>query len=336
VLSREFLEEDEERRLSADAALCMRSRGREIDEPACPWRTLYQRDRDRILHSKAFRRLSQKTQVFIAPEGDHYRSRLTHTLEVAQVARTISRLLRMNEDLTEAIALGHDLGHTPFGHAGELALDTLIPGGFRHNEQGLRVVSLLERTDHHYQGLNLSWEVRDGILKHTGPGTPATWEGQIVRLADRIAYLNHDIDDAIRAGLLDDSDLPKHEIGLLGKTSSERLSTWISDAVTASTENNHICQTGLLEDATNKLREFMFRQIYIGSAAKREESKVSLLLCTLFNYLVGHPSELPDPAADTVRQTADYIAGMTDRYAVAKFSSIFVPASWAGTVGNDD
>lgn len=336
VLNREFLEAEEEHRLSAHASLCVCSRGREIEEQACPWRTLYQRDRDRILHSKAFRRLSQKTQVFIAPEGDHYRSRLTHTLEVAQVARTISRLLRLNEDLTEAIALGHDLGHTPFGHAGELALNTLLPGGFRHNEQSLRVVSLLEKTEHQYPGLNLSQEVRDGIQKHTGPETPETWEGQIVRLADRIAYLNHDIDDATRAGLITYADLPKQEIGLLGKTSSVRLSTWISDIAAATSENNHVCQTPLLEEATTRLREFMFRQIYIGSAAKKEESKVSLLLSVLFEYLINHPMALPEHGAEDInRQTVDYIAGMTDRYAVAEFSEIFVPASWAGTVATD-
>ncbi|RPJ29709.1 MAG: deoxyguanosinetriphosphate triphosphohydrolase, partial [Planctomycetaceae bacterium] len=268
---RERLELEEDGRLHPEAVRSRTSRGRRYPEPPCPWRTEFQRDRDRILHAKAFRRLGHKTQVFVSPEGDHYRSRLTHTLEVAQVARTISRILSLNEDLTEAIALGHDLGHTPFGHAGEAALNMLVPGGFHHNEQSLRVVESLERTDHPFPGLNLTWEVRDGVIKHTGPEQPLSWEGQVVRLADRIAYLNHDIDDAIRGGLIGPRDLPDDVVGILGDGYSNRLSTWVSDAVENTRRARRVCQSPEIGAATDHLREFLFTRVYVGSQAKKEE-----------------------------------------------------------------
>ncbi|MGE5550784.1 MAG: deoxyguanosinetriphosphate triphosphohydrolase [Bacteroidota bacterium] len=325
------LENEEEHTLSPEATRSRASKGRRLPEPPCPWRTCFQRDRDRILHAKAFRRLGHKTQVFLAPEGDHYRTRLTHTLEVAQVARTMARLLRLNTDLTEAIALGHDLGHTPFGHAGETALDSLLHAGFRHNEQSLRVVDYLERTEHSFLGLNLTWEVRDGILRHTGDQIPSTWEGRIVRLADRIAYLNHDIDDAIRAGILAEEDLPRDLVAVLGSTYSKRLNNWISDLVETSLAAGEVRQSDVMEQATTALREFLFDRVYIGSAAKLEEAKVSLMLRALFEHHVSHAEELPEDGADDIqRRVADYIAGMTDRFAIAEFNRIFVPSSWAG------
>lgn len=332
MTERERLELEEDGRLSPEAARSRSSRGRQHSEPRCPWRTEFQRDRDRILHAKAFRRLGHKTQVFVAPEGDHYRSRLTHTLEVSQVARTISRILGLNEDLTEAIALGHDLGHTPFGHAGEAALNMLVPGGFRHNEQSLRVVETLERTDHPFPGLNLTWEVREGVLKHTGAELPSTREGQVVRLADRIAYLNHDIDDAIRGGLIGLHDLPNDVVEILGDGYSKRLTTWVSDAVANTRKAERVCQGPEIRAATERLREFLFGRVYVGSQAKKGETKVSLMLTVLYEYLLEHPREIPESGAgeDPSRQVADYIAGMTDRFAASEFARLFVPSCWEG------
>ncbi len=331
MTDRELMQEEEERVLRPEAARSARSAGRLIPEPPCLWRTDFQRDRDRIIHAKAFRRLSYKTQVFLAPEGDHYRTRLTHTLEVAQTARCIAQLLRLNMDLTEAIALGHDLGHTPFGHAGEAALNALLPGGFRHNEQSLRVVDLIERGDYPFPGLNLTAEVRDGILRHTGPDEPCTWEGQVVRLADRMTYLNHDIDDALRGGLIDSADLPDDILRILGTTCRQRLATWVADTVVATRSSGRIAQSESVGAATDQLRRFMFDRVYEGSAAKLEEKKVALMLGALYGYLRSHPGELPDsPEKDLDRRTADYIAGMTDRYAVTEFRRLFVPSGWEG------
>lgn len=328
---REQLEALEEAALSPRAALASRSRGRARAEAECSLRTCYQRDRDRILHSKAFRRLRDKTQVFLAPAGDHYRTRLTHTLEVAQIARTIARALRLNEDLTEAIALGHDLGHTPFGHAGEQVLDQVHPGGFAHNEQSLRVVDVLERDG---EGLNLTWEVRDGIQHHTGPGRPATLEGQIVRLADRIAYVNHDIDDAMRAGLIEPADLPDRCRQLLGDSHSARIHALVGDVVGASATAPDIRMSPPVAEALDALRDFLFQNVYIGSPAKSEEEKAKRLVGSLYLHFVSDPASLPFALPDGldedgVRQAVlDYVAGMTDRYAIARYESLFVPMPW--------
>ena len=327
---RETTEAIEEKILSPFAALSKNSRGRAGKDECCEIRTDYQRDRDRIIHSKAFRRLKHKTQVFISPEGDHYRTRLTHTLEVSQVAQTIARALRLNEDLTEAIALGHDLGHTPFGHSGETVLDCICQHGFRHNEQSLRVVDILERKD----GLNLTYEVRDGILNHTGEGFPCTLEGQIVRYADKIAYINHDIDDAIRAGVLTFEQLPQACLELLGRTGSHRIDTMIRDIVASSEGKQAVTMSPEIGSTTLKLREFMFENVYIGSIAKIEEKKAKNIIKELYNYIKGHPELLPEelkyllPKFDIDKVVCDYVAGMTDRYAVKKFSDIFIPASW--------
>lgn len=329
MLIREETEAREERELSPLAVLSKHSRGRARPEPECAVRTCFQRDRDRIIHSKAFRRLKHKTQVFISPEGDHYRTRLTHTLEVAQIARTIARALRLNEDLTEAIALGHDLGHTPFGHTGEEALNSVFPGGFRHNEQSLRVVDVLEQGT----GLNLTWEVRDGILHHTGPEKPGTLEGCIVRRADRIAYINHDIDDALRAGIIAFEDLPKHLINILGRTHSERINTMVSDLIHASKEAGEITMSPRIGKATEELRAFLFDRVYVGSRAKSEDAKARHLIVELYQYFLDHPEELPAEYrkladGDIHRATCDYIAGMTDRFARSEFLRCFLPQSW--------
>lgn len=328
------LRQEQERRerewLSPYATLSERTRGRERQEAQCQVRTDFQRDRDRIIHSKAFRRLKHKTQVFITPEGDHFRTRLTHTLEVAQIARTVARALRLNEDLTEAIALGHDLGHTPFGHAGEEALDQVHPGGFRHNEQSLRVVDRLEQAG----GLNLTWEVRDGILHHTGEGEPQTLEGQIVRLADRIAYINHDIDDAIRGGVLKSEDLPQDCIQVLGRTHRERINTMVLDVIHHSFDCPWIQMTPAVQEATTELRSYLFRTVYIGSLAKEEENKAKELLQALYRYYLEYPHELPrtDNATDDLPgqdQVCDYIAGMTDTYAISRYLAFFVPKGFS-------
>ena len=298
---------------------------RVVSEDDSPVRTPFQRDRDRIAHSKAFRRLKHKTQVFIAPEGDHYRTRLTHTLETCFIARTVARALGLNEDLTEAIGLGHDLGHPPFGHIGEEALDEALKArgaaGFRHNEHSLRMVELLERGG---RGLNLTDQVRDGILRHTGPDHPATLEGRIVRLVDRVAYINHDIDDAVRAGVLDESELPVGEIELLGPTGSARIDTLVRDIVETSVEQGDIAQSSEIGGAMLRLRKFMFQNVYLGAEARKEHDNVHATIHGLFDHYLEDPSRIPaaDVAGDDLQRVTDYIAGMTDRYAMSTFSEI--------------
>jgi dGTPase len=297
-------------------------------EDDSPLRTPFQRDRDRIVHSKAFRRLMHKTQVFIAPEGDHYRTRLTHTLEATGIARTVARALGLNEDLTEAIGLGHDLGHPPFGHIGEQALDRAVRerggAGFRHNEHSLRVVEVLERDG---RGLNLNEPVREGILRHTGPVKSSSLEGQIVRLVDRVAYINHDIDDALRAGVLRSSDLPRDEIALLGPTGSSRIDALVTDIVEQSTGSDEIRQSERLGSAMLRLRKFMFERVYLGEAARAEHERVHRALAILFEHYMEHPEEVPelDPAADLLQRVTDLLAGMTDRYCAARVTDLYVP-----------
>jgi dGTPase len=327
---REDIEELEERTLSPRAALAAETRGRERPEEPCSIRTDYQRDRDRIVHCKSFRRLKHKTQVFLAPEGDHYRTRLTHTMEVAQISRTIARALRLNEDLTEAIALGHDLGHTPFGHIGESALSKFLPGEFRHNVQSLRVVEVLE---YEGRGLNLTWEVRDGILNHSGEGMPATLEGEIVRITDRIAYINHDIDDALRAGLLAELDLPLKPIEVLGQYPSQRIDALAHDMVENSLDSDTIIMSEEISALMNELRDFLFDKVYIGSIAKTEEDKAIRVLQSLGEHYLEFPEQMPEefrPGAgeDLATKVCDYVAGMTDRYALTKYNEYFLPRSW--------
>lgn len=328
---REYYEAMEEKNLSEFACLSKRSKGREKIERQCDIRTVFQRDRDRIIYSKAFRRLKHKTQVFISPEGDHYRTRLTHTLEVSQIARTIARGLRLNEDLTEAIALGHDLGHTPFGHAGERILNQVCTLGFKHNEQSVRVVDVLEKDR---KGLNLTWEVRDGICCHTGNEMPSTYEGCVVRFADKIAYINHDIEDAIRARILSEQDLPKECSNTLGNTSSRRINNMIVNIIENSIKHGTICMSQEFQESSDCLRNFMFENIYIGSIAKVEESKAESMVKELFLYILKTPDLLPPDYYEAIdseglEQTVlDYVAGMTDRYAVKKFQGIYIPASW--------
>ncbi len=327
---RQITEERERLWLSPFAAKSGDSRGRRLPEEECVVRTAWQRDRDRILHSKSFRRLRDKTQVFIHPEGDHYRTRLTHTLEVAQVARTIARGLQLNEDLTEAIALGHDLGHTPFGHAGEKALDQLMPGGFRHNEQSLRVVDLLENE----RGLNLTFEVRDGILCHSGPQRPVTLEGAIVHLADRIAYINHDLDDALRAGLPQMQDLPEHCLSVLGRSHSQRIHCMVMDVITCSQGKGEIRMSSPVAQAMDELRNWMFAHVYIGSDAKRDEGKAVEVIAMLYRRYQEQVQLLPSPyqrimqTSGVERAVADFIAGMTDRYIISQFEQMFIPEGW--------
>lgn len=325
---RQIQEEQEKQAFSAYAQLSSESRGRERAELPCTIRTAYQRDRDRIIHSKAFRRLKHKTQVFIAPEGDHYRTRLTHTLEVAQIARTIARTLRLNEDLTEAIALGHDLGHTPFGHSGEKALDDVYYGGFHHNAQSLRVVEVLEKP----RGLNLTWEVRDGIGNHTGTRLPATLEGQIVKIADRIAYINHDIDDALRGGIIEIDDIPAESVRILGNTHGLRINTMVRDMIATSWEQPKIAMSSQVGAAMDTLRSFLFDRVYINSAAKKEDEKAKYILKQLFAYAVNNPTEIFGSREqwydDAQRMACDYIAGMTDRYAIAQYQRCFIPHGW--------
>ncbi len=302
---------------------------RRAEEADSPLRTPFQRDRDRIVHSKAFRRLKHKTQVFIAPEGDHYRTRLTHTLEACGIARTVARALSLNEDLTEAIGLGHDLGHPPFGHSGEDALDAALrergAGGFRHNEHSLRVVDVLEREG---AGLNLTEQVRDGILNHTGSNKPATLEGRIVKLVDRVAYINHDIDDALRAGVLRPADLPTEEIELLGPTGSARIDTLVRDIVAHSAADGaDIVQGEEVGGAMLRLRKFMFDNVYLGPAALHEQERVQRTLRGLFDHYMEHPEEAPEaePGAGPSQRVTDYLAGMTDRYCIARFTELTVP-----------
>lgn len=325
-------EELERNILSPYAALSADSEGRDKTEEKCLVRTDFQRDKDRIIYSKAFRRLKHKTQVFISPEGDHYRTRLTHTLEVSQIARTIARALRLNEDLTEAIALGHDLGHTPFGHAGERVLNSILSFQFKHNEHGIRVVEKLEGKEHN--GLNLTKEVRDGILNHVGSGTSKTLEGRIVRYADRIAYINHDIEDAIRGKVLMQDDIPKEFRTVLGETSSSRINRMILDIINCSDGKNEISMSPEIGEATNGLHEFMFREVYIDSSAKTEENKAQWIIEMLFAHFIDHPGDLPEDIKRTLenegkeRAVCDFIAGMTDRYALNMFEKLFIPKSW--------
>lgn len=321
-----WLEQDELSRLAERASFSVKSRGRRSPEQECDMRTVYQRDRDRIVHSKAFRRLIQKTQVFISPEADHYRTRLTHTVEVAQISRTIARALRLNEDLTEAIALGHDIGHTPFGHAGESALNETFAGGFRHNEQSLRVVDILEKRNDREQGLNLTWEVRDGIRNHTGDTEPETLEGQIVRIADRVAYINHDIDDAIRAGIICEGDLPLKCTRALGHYRGMRINTMVRDIITASTDR--ITMSSEISEMTSRLRRFLFERVYHAYPAKDEADKAKEIVKQLYYYLVQHKERFPEVDESIERTVCDYIAGMTDRFALAKFEEIFMPRAW--------
>jgi dGTPase len=303
---------------------------RRSEEADSPLRTPFQRDRDRIVHSKAFRRLKHKTQVFIAPEGDHYRTRLTHTLEACGIARTVARALGLNEDLTEAIGLGHDLGHPPFGHSGEDALDRAlrergVERGFKHNVHSLRVVDVLERDG---AGLNLTEPVRDGILNHTGSSRPATLEGRLVKLVDRVAYINHDIDDALRAGVLQPADLPSAEIELLGPTGSARIDTLVRDIVAHSTpEAADIVQGDEVGGAMLRLRKFMFDRVYLAPAARHEQERVQRTLRGLFDHYMEHPEETPEgePGADDTQRVTDYLAGMTDRYCIARFTELTVP-----------
>lgn len=326
---RERTEMLEQQILSPYAALAKDTLGRDIPEQECELRTAYQRDRDRIIHCKSFRRLKHKTQVFLSPEGDHYRTRLTHTLEVSQIARTIARALLLNEDLTEAISLGHDLGHTPFGHAGERVLNELCPYGFRHYEQSVRIVEKLEKNG---TGLNLTKEVRDGILCHTKGTEAKTLEGRIVRLADRIAYINHDIDDAIRAGVLQEKDIPSEITSALGVKRSQRIDTLVHSVV-ANSQNGVITMDEEVQKAFDQLYDYMFQYVYLNSYAKKEEKKVPILIATLYNYLKV-PENLPDDMKLIAQQdgleraACDYIAGMTDHFAIALFQNIFVPKSW--------
>ena len=330
---REQLELREIEYLSPYATLSKDSRGRDRAEEECDIRPVFQRDRDRILHCKAFRRLKQKTQVFLLPKGDHYRTRLTHTLEVSQNARTIAKALRLNEDLVEAIALGHDLGHTPFGHAGERALDEVCPLGFQHNEQSVRVVKRLEKQG---EGLNLTWEVRDGILNHKSAGTPHTLEGQIVRLSDKIAYINHDIDDAIRGGVLKEEDIPKTYREILGNSTRVRLDTMIHNVIINSMDQPEIRMSPEVEQATMALRAFMFENVYKNPVAKGEEEKAINMVTNLYDYYRRHIQLLPDQFLEMLEEeggtperiVCDYIAGMTDTYAIKKFEEYFIPESW--------
>ncbi|HLA92196.1 MAG TPA: deoxyguanosinetriphosphate triphosphohydrolase [Actinomycetota bacterium] len=328
--ARERTEEIESQTLSPHATLASASKGREHDEPQDPLRTCFQRDRDRIVHCKAFRRLKHKTQVFLAPEGDHYRVRLTHTLEVSQIARTVARALRLNEDLTEAISLGHDLGHTPFGHLGEQALTPFLGRPFRHNEQSLRIVEHLENDG---QGLNLSWEVRDGIVNHTwSMPSPATPEAEIVRFADRIAYVNHDVDDAVRAGVLGPEELPEEALRVLGRTHSERIDTLVTDLVESTADDLEVRLSDDVFRALDAMRDFMFERVYLRDEARAEQDKAISLVRTLFAHYLDHPEEVPQEyhraPGDLPTRVADFIAGMTDRYALRTYERLFLPQGW--------
>ncbi len=329
---RQRTQQQESALLSPRACLAARSMGRQRPEEECEVRTCFQRDVDRILYSKAFRRLMHKTQVFLQPEGDHYRTRLTHTLEVSRIARTISRALCLNEDLTEAIALGHDLGHTPFGHAGERALDAVMPGGFAHYRQSVRVVERLEKNG---EGLNLTWEVRNGILCHTKGEPAATLEGQVVRLADHIAYINHDIEDALRGGIIYPMDIPLEISNVLGFTHTERVNRLIVDAVEASLDKDSILQSPEVGQAMLALKDFMFASVYTNPLAKGEEGKAARMIQMMFEYYCSNPDQLPADFQDirmtegVERAVCDYVAGMTDSYAVDKFEQLFIPSGWA-------
>lgn len=325
--------EDRERSfLSPFAVKSEDTKGRKVFEDKCDIRTDFQRDRDRIIHSKAFRRLKHKTQVFISPEGDHYRTRLTHTLEVTQIARTIARGLCLNEDLTEAIALGHDLGHTPFGHSGERILNSLCPFGFEHNVQSLRVVDILENEGN---GLNLTYEVRDGILNHRTRCNPTTLEGKVVRISDKIAYINHDIDDAVRAGLLKESDIPKSIVDVVGKSFWERIDSMIHNTVTNSFGIDDIKQSEDMNKAIYDLRKYLFKNVYENESARKEEEKARRMIQRLYEYYCEKPEKMSDEfkkfiemGVDKQRVVCDYIACMTDRFAITRFMDISIPKSW--------
>jgi dGTPase len=331
---RQRMELREHEILSPYAAFSDCSKGRDRYEKPCDIRPVYQRDRDRILHSKSFRRLKHKTQVFLAPEGDHYRTRLTHTLEVSQISRTIAKALRLNEDLTEAIALGHDLGHTPFGHAGERALNRICPSGFEHHLQSIRVVEMLEK---HGEGLNLTWEVRDGIKNHQLKGRPSTLEGKIVRLCDKIAYINHDIDDAIRGRLITEDEIPAEYTNVLGHSLGKRLDTLVHDIVRNSEGKNDIIMSAHIESAMRSLRQFMFDSVYTNKNAKSQEKQAERLLEELFSYYEKNFDQLPQEYVSgskkrnepSYQAVCDYIAGMTDRFAVAKFKELMIPSAWS-------
>ena len=330
---REEREALERQILSEFACFSELSNGREQSEAECTTRTCFQRDIDRIIHSKAFRRLKQKTQVFLHPEGDHYRTRLTHTLEVSRIARTIARALQLNEDLTEAITLGHDLGHTPFGHAGERTLDTIMSGdgGFKHNERSLRIVSRIEKDG---QGLNLTFEVRDGILCHTGKTQPQTLEGKIVKIADRIAYLNHDVDDATRAGILREQDIPEEISCAFGQNHSDRINAMICDLILEFKQSGRIAFSSASSMAFDTFYNFMFQNVYNNARAKSEEAKVFGFLGRIFDYYQNNPDKMSDDyrkiiSTDGVRKAVcDYVSGMTDKYAVSKYGDLFVPIGW--------
>lgn len=328
---RERICEQEERFLSPYATRSAATKGRLREEAPCDFRTDFQRDRDRIIYSKSFRRLKNKTQVFCAPEGDHYVTRLTHTLDVSQIARSISRTLGLNEDLAEAIALGHDLGHTPFGHVGEKVLGKLSKHGFWHNEQSLRVVDILEKNG---RGLNLTWEVRDGILQHKSTGKPATLEGEAVSLADRIAYINHDIEDAMRAGILKEEDLPQSAVKILGRRTSERIHTAIENIYETSYQKPFVRMSEEVMAATNELRGFMFKNVY-ALTNKQMQERSERMLTQLFEYFMKHTDKLPEPYKrllneyDEDRVVCDYLSGMTDRYAISVFESLFIPTNFS-------
>lgn len=336
MILREELEEREYKVLSPFAAKTAETKGRKYEEEKCHIRTDYQRDRDRIVHSKAFRRLMHKTQVFLAPEGDHFRTRLTHTLEVSQIARTIARALALNEDLTEAIAMGHDLGHTPFGHNGESFLNEKHPGGFKHNVQSLRVVEVLESAGKIAgRGMNLTFEVRDGILNHTGKMNPSTLEGWVVKFSDRIAYINHDIDDALRSGVIRESDLPKDCVKVLGHDHRTRISTLVNDIIKNSYGKDRIIMSENCSFYMEKLRTFMFDNVYHSKIVKKDEEldKIRNMIFTLYDYFNNNPNELfAEPSAieefGIEEIVKDHIAGMTDRYALNLFSTLFIPRGW--------
>ena len=331
---RQSLEQYEREYLSPFATLSMNSKGRLRPEDECDIRPVFQRDRDRIIHSKSFRRLKDKTQVFLTPEGDHYRTRLTHTLEVSQNARTIAKALRLNEDLAEAIALGHDLGHTPFGHAGERALNNICPLGFEHSVQSVRTVDILEKSG---EGLNLTIEVRDGILNHQTSGMPSTLEGKIVRFSDKIAYIHHDMDDAIRGGILTEADIPKEISSVVGETTRERLNFFVHDLVTNSQGKNDICMSEEVDNAMKNLRRFMFERVYNNPQAKGEEDKAEQLMVTLYEYYMKNTALLPQEyqrmmydGEQKERVVCDYVGAMTDRFAIAKYEEIYIPKCWHG------
>ncbi len=329
---RQMQEERELDYLSPYAAFSSKSKGRDRDEEQCDIRPVYQRDRDRILHCKAFRRLKSKTQVFLSPVGDHYRTRLTHTLEVSQNARTIAKALKLNEELVEAIALGHDLGHTPFGHSGEYALNNVCELGFKHNQQSVRIV---ERLENKGRGLNLTWEVRDGILNHQTANTPNTLEGKIVRLSDKIAYINHDIDDAVRAKVLSEDDIPIEYREILGFSTRERINTLIHDIIRNSENKDDILMSPDVLRAMKELRAFMFKNVYTNPTAKSEEDKAIHLIMVLYEHFMHNMDKLPlefidliDNGEDKARVVCDYIAGMSDQYSVTVFKNIYMPKQW--------